>query len=95
MAGFISPAQRRRLDSAMARLGGVATRGQKLAAGLDALAGRVKKGKGSAGRLLFDRELVDEIKQTHRVLKESPWRVLARPPKNRAPRGKPPRRKKK
>ena len=95
LAGIISPAQRRRLDSAMARLGVVATRGQKLAAGLDALAGRVKKGKGSAGRLLFDRELVDEIKQTHRVLKESPWRVLARPPKNRAPRGKPPRRKKK
>lgn len=43
----------------------------------------VRGGKGTVGRILADPELADEIKETHRILKNNPWKALGRPPRRR------------
>jgi phospholipid/cholesterol/gamma-HCH transport system substrate-binding protein len=82
--------QRERLSAAMGKLRSSFGEAQRLAAGLRLLTKRVEQGRGTVGRLIADPELVDEIKETHRILKESPWRTLARP-RGKAPRGRAPR----
>jgi ABC-type transporter Mla subunit MlaD len=56
------------------------------------LTASLRQGRGTLGRFLTDPDIVDEIKQTHRILKESPWRTLSLPPRENAPRGRAPKR---
>ncbi len=92
LAALLSAEERARLTRSLERLREAGARAAELAALAERLLARVKQGRGRIGRLLTDVELSDEIKDAHRVLKESPWRALAKPPRNEAPRGAPRRR---
>ncbi|PID38519.1 MAG: hypothetical protein CSB49_05170 [Proteobacteria bacterium] len=92
LSQLFGPARRQRLTRLAARLRqtvalmrGGATRIRALIAGL-------KRGHGTLGRLLNDRELNSDLKASHRALKSAPWRVLRLPPRRKAPRRLPPKR---
>jgi hypothetical protein len=53
-------------------------------------------GKGFVGRIVNDKEINDDLKDSFRALKKAPWRVLGAPGRGRAkpPRRLPPRRRK-
>jgi len=88
----LGPEARDRAERSLDRLREAAARWEQALAALQKLRARVESGRGTLGRMLADEEIADEIKEAHRLLKESPWRVLRRAPENRAPRGAPRRR---
>jgi ABC-type transporter Mla subunit MlaD len=92
LASLLGPEERQRLARSLERLQLASARAAELAGLVERVVTRVKEGRGTIGRLLTDVEMSDEIKEAHRVLKESPWRALAKPPRERAPRGAPRRR---
>lgn len=92
LAALLSAEERARLTRSLERLREAGAHAAELAALAERLLARVRQGRGTIGRLLTDVEMSDEIKDAHRVLKESPWRALAKPPRNEAPRGAPRRR---
>lgn len=53
---------------------------------------RVQRGEGTIGRILRDPELDDQLKATHKLLLEAPWRVLGKPPRRAPPHRAAPRR---
>jgi ABC-type transporter Mla subunit MlaD len=89
LQSLLSPADRRRLTRAMNQFQQAARDGVSLATVVRVMVERVQQGHGTLGRLLTDPTLIDEIKEAHRLLKESPWRALAQPPQDHAPRGVP------
>lgn len=93
LADIFGPAERKRLATALARMRAAVQRGRQLAAGVSKLVAAVKRGQGTVGRLLTDRELNSDLKESHRALTAAPWQVLKLPPARRAPRRQPPRRK--
>lgn len=92
LASLGEPGDRARLDRALDQLLLVQQDLHALSGLAAALGQRLRSGEGTAARLLGDSDIVDEVKQTRRLLMEAPWRVLARPPAAKAPRGRPPRR---
>jgi len=91
LAALLSPAERERVARSLERLQRAAAHASAVAHVAEKLARRVERGRGTVGRFLTDTGLHDEIKEAHRVLKESPWRAIARPPRESAPRGVPKR----
>jgi len=57
-------------------LQGVAGQLEKLVADLSQMAGDVRRGKGTLGALLNDREVYDDIRELLLDLKRNPWKVL-------------------
>ena len=78
LAGLWSPAQRRRLSRAEGQLDRSLTQTRATLATLARLWRKVLAGDGTVGRLLTDPELVDEIRQIHRILKEQPQRAMGK-----------------
>jgi ABC-type transporter Mla subunit MlaD len=92
LAGLLPPDRRARLERALRALRLAAVQMERLLADARAVAAHVRAGRGTVGRFLSDLEINDDLKDTHRILKESPWRALAKPPRPLAPRGRAPRR---
>jgi len=88
----LGPAEQAQATSALAKLRHAFGDGQEAFALVTALLGRLEKGRGTLGRLMTDPTLNDEVKEVHRILKEGPWRAIAKPPRDHAPRGLAPRR---
>jgi ABC-type transporter Mla subunit MlaD len=89
---LFSPKERARVQRSLGDLGRSADQVAAMAAAVRGLVELVESGRGTIGHFLFDPELTDEVKEAHRLLKESPWRALAKPPRDQAPRGQAPRR---
>jgi ABC-type transporter Mla subunit MlaD len=70
---------RDQVSRAVKKLKAAADRADRLRTRGRALLAMVRKGRGTIGRILADPELVDEIKATHKLLKQTPWRTLGRP----------------
>jgi hypothetical protein len=70
---------RDQLREGLGKLEAAATRGQAVAGLLRSLKRRVDAGQGTVGRLRADPQIIDEIKETHRILKETPWRAVVKP----------------
>jgi phospholipid/cholesterol/gamma-HCH transport system substrate-binding protein len=79
----LAPGERERLRVALGALGRAAEVGSAVAGEIGALADRVRSGRGTIGAFLTDQELVDDIKQMNRVLKDTPWVTLAKPTRPR------------
>ena len=71
-----SDARRSELASALTHLRHAVTLGTRLAADVHTLAAMVAAGQGTIGGLLQDRELFDDLHETHRILKSQPLRFL-------------------
>ena len=84
---LLPPGERGRAERSLDRLKLAASQGEQALALLQKLRARVQSGRGTLGRMLADEEMADEIKEAHRLLKESPWRALRRAPEDRAPSG--------
>ncbi len=54
-----------------------------IVADLDYLIARVRRGKGTLGGFLTDRELWDDLHESHRQIKQQPWNLLVKPEKKR------------
>ncbi|MCA9672833.1 MAG: hypothetical protein KC503_44880, partial [Myxococcales bacterium] len=79
--------QRPRVRAAIARMQASARRLQAARAQLADVLRRMARGHGTLARMLGDRELADDLKRASKDLKERPWRVLGKPPRDRAPSG--------
>jgi hypothetical protein len=83
---LVGPEQRHHLGQAWDKIILAARLGETAFSDVRSLLALVEQGRGTLGRFLSDPDIVDEIKETHRILKESPWRALGKPPQNKAPR---------
>jgi ABC-type transporter Mla subunit MlaD len=92
LSQLVGPAQRQRLARIATRLRQTTALVKGGATKLRALLAGLKRGRGTLGRLLNDRELNSDLKASHKALKSAPWRVLRLPPQRKAPRRKAPRR---
>ncbi|MCC6749727.1 MAG: MCE family protein [Deltaproteobacteria bacterium] len=83
--------RKKALVAAFERLDRAATLAKAMTRQIAALMARVERGEGSLARLAKDPELVDDFKESQRTIRETPWKVLGKPPRERAPRGAPKR----
>ena len=60
----------------------MAKTGDRIAADTGALSAAVARGEGSIGGFLTDKELWDDLHETHRLLKWKGWRLMVKTPKN-------------
>lgn len=92
LSQLVGPTQRQRLTRLAARIRQTKALVEGGATRLRALLAGLKRGRGTLGRLLGDRELNSDLKASHKALKSAPWRVLRLPPRRKAPRRLPPKR---
>lgn len=69
-----------RLATTLATVERSVERAEKIMATLGELVAMIEGGQGTVGALLSDPELFDDAKALGRMLKNSPWRVVAPPP---------------
>jgi ABC-type transporter Mla subunit MlaD len=71
--------RRAQLAGAIGSLRRAATLGEAAARDLERLAADVARGRGAIGAFLEDRELFDDLHETHRILKSQPWTLILKP----------------
>jgi hypothetical protein len=84
LGGTIKSQDVDRAKSAFRTLSDAARRGEQIAADLSELGKRIDRGEGTAGGLMRDRELFDDLHETHRILKWSGWRLIVKNPPGKA-----------
>jgi len=72
----ISPTDRLRASAALGSLGKTARTFERLTADIKRLIASVERGDGALGAFLLDRELFDDLHETHRIIKSQPLRFL-------------------
>src|SRR5262249_2178404 len=65
-----------RLQRALASLRRAASLGERAIADARAIQSRIESGQGAIGAFLQDRELFDDLHDTHRILKSQPLRFI-------------------
>jgi phospholipid/cholesterol/gamma-HCH transport system substrate-binding protein len=65
-----------RLEAITRDIGQAAASAKTAAGEAEALVGRVKRGQGTAGQLLADEALYDDLSELIRDLKHNPWKLL-------------------
>jgi hypothetical protein len=56
--------------------------GEALLKDVRTLQAKVERGQGSVGAFLKDREIFDDLHDTHGILKSQPWQLIVKPDKN-------------
>lgn len=74
--GYFTPERADQLRRALAGFRKAATIGEKVVADIQSIERKVRSGQGSLGALLADRELFDDLHETHRIIKGQPLRFL-------------------
>jgi ABC-type transporter Mla subunit MlaD len=69
-----------RLSNTLATVERSVERAETIMATLGELVAMIERGQGTVGALLSDPELFDDVKVLGKMLKNSPWRVVAPPP---------------
>ena len=72
----VGPAEREKLVRALDELVSVGNKADRLAGDAAALVGDLRQGKGTAGALLVDPQLYDDLKEMVRDLKRNPWKFF-------------------
>ncbi len=72
----VGPAERDKLVRALDELVSVGNKADRLAGDAAALVGDLRQGKGTAGALLVDPQLYDDLKEMVRDLKRNPWKFF-------------------
>jgi phospholipid/cholesterol/gamma-HCH transport system substrate-binding protein len=91
-AALFDDANRARIAGAVAAARRAVAAGARIAADVRALVAGIKRGDGTIGGIMADKELFDDLHETHRILKSQPWTFILKPSGSdkRRPAGKPP-----
>jgi phospholipid/cholesterol/gamma-HCH transport system substrate-binding protein len=91
LADVFGPERRAALRDGLAAARRAAATGERIAADVRALVAGIERGDGTIGGVLADRELFDDLHETHRIIKSQPWTFILKPtgPDKRRPAGKP------
>jgi len=76
-----SPERRQRIARAFATLRRVVDLAEKLARDGRAIVAMIERGEGNVGAFRQDKELWDDFHYVHKVLKDRPWSLIAKPRK--------------
>ncbi len=76
VTGVVGPAERDKLQKALDELVAVGGKADKLTSDAQSLVADIKKGKGTAGALLVDPQIYDDLKEMVRDLKRNPWKFF-------------------
>jgi phospholipid/cholesterol/gamma-HCH transport system substrate-binding protein len=76
MTSIVGPGERKKLILALEELTRLSDKAEKLATDAQAVVADVKKGKGTAGALLVDQQIYDDLKELVRDLKRNPWKFF-------------------
>ena len=79
LAAIFSPERRAQLRAALASLRQAAASGERITADVKMLSDYVQVGRGSVGAFFADKELFDDLHETHRILKSQPWTFILKP----------------
>ena len=76
VTSIVGPGERDKLQKALDELVVVGDKAEKLTTDAQSLVADVKKGKGTAGALLVDPQIYDDLKELVRDLKRNPWKFF-------------------
>jgi phospholipid/cholesterol/gamma-HCH transport system substrate-binding protein len=72
----LGPEERKSIKDALARLDDIAIRADSTLAKVDGMVEKVRRGEGTAGQLLADEEIYDDLKELIRDIKQHPWKLI-------------------
>jgi phospholipid/cholesterol/gamma-HCH transport system substrate-binding protein len=78
VAALLGPDEKKKLIRAVDELVALSSKAQLLASDAAALTQDLRKGKGTAGALLVDPQIYDDLKELTRDLKRNPWKFFWR-----------------
>ena len=78
VAALLGPEEKKKVMRAIDELLALSIKAQTLATDAAALTGDLRKGKGTAGALLVDPQIYDDLKELTRDLKRNPWKFFWR-----------------
>jgi phospholipid/cholesterol/gamma-HCH transport system substrate-binding protein len=76
LTSIVGPGERDKLVKALEELTALSSRAEKIAADAQVVMADIKKGKGTAGALIVDQQIYDDIKEMVRDLKRNPWKFF-------------------
>ena len=76
VTSVVGPGERDKLQKALDELVTVGDKAEKLTSDAQSLVADIKKGKGTAGALLVDPQIYDDLKELVRDLKRNPWKFF-------------------
>jgi phospholipid/cholesterol/gamma-HCH transport system substrate-binding protein len=76
VTSVVGPDERVKLQKALDELVVIGDKTQKLTSDAQALVADIRKGKGTAGALLVDPQIYDDLKEMVRDLKRNPWKFF-------------------
>jgi phospholipid/cholesterol/gamma-HCH transport system substrate-binding protein len=76
LTSIVGPTERDKLVKTLDQIVTVGDKVQRLATDSQALVADVRKGKGTAGALLVDQQVYDDVKEMVRDLKRNPWKFF-------------------
>lgn len=79
LAALTSPEQRAQAQAALSRMARALRSTEALVDGAEQLWQGVEQGRGTLGGFQLDRELFDDLHETHRILKHQAWRLIFKP----------------
>jgi phospholipid/cholesterol/gamma-HCH transport system substrate-binding protein len=76
ITSVVGPKEREKLVRALSELTALSTKADAIATDAQAIMADVRKGKGTAGALLTQEQLYDDLKEMVRDLKRNPWKFF-------------------
>ena len=76
VTSVVGPGERDKLQKALDELVTVGDKAEKLTSDAQSLVSDIRKGKGTAGALLVDPQIYDDLKELVRDLKRNPWKFF-------------------
>jgi phospholipid/cholesterol/gamma-HCH transport system substrate-binding protein len=76
LTSIVGPGERDKLVKALDELTALSTKADKIASDAQIIVADVRKGKGTAGALIVDQQIYDDVKEMVRDLKRNPWKFF-------------------
>ncbi|MCK9460884.1 MAG: MlaD family protein [Proteobacteria bacterium] len=72
----LGPEEQKSIKDALNRLDDIAVRADNTLASVDGMVQKIRRGEGTAGQLLSDEEIYDDLKELIRDIKHHPWKLI-------------------
>ncbi len=76
LGGTIGPKEQEVIRSSLLRLGSIAQKADTTVGKVKNMVDKIARGEGTAGQLLADEEIYDDLKQLIRDIKQHPWKLI-------------------
>src|SRR6185369_10774455 len=76
LTSVVGPGEKEKLVKALDELITVSNKAERIATDAQSVMADIKKGKGTAGALLVDQQIYDDLKELVRDLKRNPWKFF-------------------